>query len=401
MALIRNIGVRHSRAAARLVLSTAVIGVALQLAPSVSEAAVARPVATQATFTVTVSTPGGDVGPFATTQPVAAAVDANGGMQIDNTLVAFAPLQLVVDDALFTVELVPTSDLLANLTPATGAGAFGGEFAMLWHEADPSDGTCTAGPFGVQATTAPFGASPYSPSSGAVTLVDAAPSIPAASGCAHSDSVNAALSLPLSPAPDPPPNTIANPAITVEASFSPSIQLPAPPPTTTTPPPTATTPPTSATAVPGPASNAPQMLPAVTGSADAVHRRTVARIAPPRNAKATTTTSTTVDTSLNGVRDVVPFPDVGTARPASPNGPRARNPAIDPLPAAAHGPSTAVLLFGAALVIAAVSFALGLIGRDVRRLVPRRARRRRLGGPISPAPLPPGTQPPHELPWRS
>jgi len=403
VALIRKIGVPHSRgAAARLFVRAVVIGAALLLAPSVGEAAVARPINTQATFNVTVSTPGGDIGPFATTQPVTVAVDANGGTHIGSSLVTFTPLGIVLNDSLFSVELVPSSDLLANVNPATGDGAFGATFTMLWHEEVATDGTCSVGPFAVHAATGPTGTSPYSRASGAVTMLDAAPSIPEASGCQHADSINAALALPTTPAAAPP-GTVPNPAVTVGATFSPAIQTapaPPPPPTTTTPKPRPSTP----GATPSTAPQVQLVPPAPTTAARTVvpapRRRFVERVETRSTRKTTTTTSTTVDTSLNGIRNVVPFPDVGSGSAGSANGPRPRNSAIDPVPASSSGPSMYVLLVGAALVIAAVSFALGLIGRDVRRLVPHRRARRTLGGPISPAPLPPGNQPPNELPWQ-
>ena len=99
--------------------------------------------------------------------------------------------------------------------------------------------------------------------------------------------------------------------------------------------------------------------------------------------KTTTTTTAPADLSLNGTKDVVPFPDVPPANDGRGNGSRKRSSAIDPLSVAAHGTPMAVLLVGSVLIVAAVRFALGLIGRDVRRLIPRR-RHRSFGGPIGP-----------------
>jgi hypothetical protein len=395
---------RALRVAARLAVYAVIIVAALTIAPSVGGATVARPVQTQVSLTVVVSTPKGDAGTFETRQPIPVAVDANGGAVISGAAVTFGSLDFDLGDAAFTVELIPASDLMVAVNPATGAAAAGGQFTMLWHDHDSDAGTCSIGPFAVNATTTPFGAARYSQGSGAATMLDGAPAIPEASGCSHDGTVNSALSLPILPSGEPlPADTTPVPAIVVGASFSPPVRVPAPvvTPTTRPTPPTAparvTPTPTSGTA---PASTMTTSAPhagLVPHAASALQRANQERNVVRRKVTTTTTPPTTVDTSLKGVRNIVPFPNVGTGGPSSADAARSRNSAIDPLPVSTKDRSMALVFAGLVVVIAAVAFALGLIGRDVRRLIPARSRHT-LDGPIAPRPLPPGPNEPGDVP---
>ena len=104
MALIPNIGHRHAtraprHSATRLLLRSAII-VAVMTIPALFDgagAAVSTPVVTQASLSLDLSTPNGDVGTFATTQSAPAAVDANGTSTVHGSDVTFAPVTVTLD----------------------------------------------------------------------------------------------------------------------------------------------------------------------------------------------------------------------------------------------------------------------------------------------------------------
>ncbi len=96
----------------------------------------------------------------------------------------FTPVDVSLDPSdSFTVTLVPSSNVVVMIDPTNGSGLLSGQFSMTWQQDGDPGPPCTVGPFAVHASTAPFGSSPYSPQTHAVTAVDGAPAVPAAQGC--------------------------------------------------------------------------------------------------------------------------------------------------------------------------------------------------------------------------
>jgi len=168
------------------------------------------------------------------------------------------------------VTIVPTSDFYGGIDPNNGSGFLVGNVKLLWDQAGTLTG-CTVGPFRVLARTSAQGATPYSPQTGKVSMVDPGFTVDAlptgAAGCGGYESgLNSALSLPVTTtttttlpgtpttvAPTYPPNSpIPVPSVVVALTFTPAPRrAPVVPvvhpttPTTLTPAPNFTPPPNS------------------------------------------------------------------------------------------------------------------------------------------------------------
>jgi len=356
-------------------------------------AATARAASTQATgasLSLSLTTSRGDLGPFVTTNAAPTTVDENNGVRVDGAGLTFGAIDVAVaQDVSYTVTLVPQSDLVGAIDPSTGSAMLSGQFTMSWQNDDTAAPACQVGPFTINASTAPFGSSPYS--AGAMTVLDGAPSVPASQGCADFAVVNDYVPLPVEPA-NAPAGTVPNPAWTLQVALSPAPTLSTPTTTTTTttttsPPSTTSTGPvatTPNTAGGGTAATPPPAPTPVRYARPAGHPRT------PLKTKAITPTTAAAHAQAPAPIDpslvpIPPSPGSSTDAAGRLNSPNPN--AIDPVPASAKDPSSLAFLIGVfVVIIAAVAFALPLIGRDIRRLLPGRSRER-LGGPIT---LPPG-----------
>jgi len=178
-----------------------------------------------------------------------------------DTLPPISPSSTVV------VTIVPTSDFYGGIDPNNGSGFLVGNVKLLWDQTGTLTG-CTVGPFRVVARTSAQGATPYSPETGKVSMVDPGYTIDAlptgAAGCGGYESgLNSALSLPVTTtttttlpntpttlAPTyPPGGPIPVPSVVVALTFTPAprrvVAVPVDHPTTpiTAPPPDYTPPP--------------------------------------------------------------------------------------------------------------------------------------------------------------
>src|ERR1044071_2262199 len=84
------------------------------------------------------------------------------------------------------VTIVPTSDFYGGIDPNNGSGFVVGNVELLWDQTGTLTG-CPVGPFRIVARTSEQGATPYSPQTGKVSMVDTGFTIDAlptgATGC--------------------------------------------------------------------------------------------------------------------------------------------------------------------------------------------------------------------------
>jgi hypothetical protein len=345
--------------------------------------------AIQASLSVSISTPTAALGPFVVMGAPALLDPTSDTIGVAGNGLVFGPVETAIQpNRNFTVTLQANTDVSIMLRPASGDAAISGQFTMQWQSNQPN-AICDVGPFTVDATTQASGGSPYSPASGAATVVDAQPTIPAASNCGElGNEIDQALSLPVS-APLPqtalaspttldPTDPAIVPAISVQLAVSPPLA--ATPPTTiasspTTAPPLTVAPdppPTSPVAHgSGGRSRAPRRPVDTRSSVASTKRRLIAAPKTAQNVPATL-----------GPAGFGPLSGDPAPPPAEPaNLPK--NNAIALAPTSASGTSgSSGLLFVLVLGTIVLAFALWLIGSDVRRgLSPVRARAR-FGGTV-------------------
>ncbi len=351
-----------TRLVARTVLLAAVLAFAVPIAFGDAHAA-APPLTVSGSFALTTSNTGVS---FPTTASAPVTQGTHNQFRFSQSGLKFTAVDVSLDPSdSFTVTLVPSSDVVAMIDPTDGSGILSGQFSMTWQQDGQPGPPCTVGPFDVHASTAPFGSSPYSPQTHAVTAVDGAPAIPAAQGCASADVVNEQVPLPVSAPTSPAPaNTTPQPAWTTSLTFSAALpNAPTTTPTTTKPPP-ASTPPPPSTGTPPPAR-------ASSGNHAAAHHTTHAAKATAKKTSTTPTTATPPPIDPNTAYYQLPLDPLpaGNASIAGLNG---TNNAIDPVPLNAKDEtSTTFVIVALALIVVATAVALKLIGRDIRGLLPR------------------------------
>jgi hypothetical protein len=354
---------------ARIVARAVVVAAALIVATPIGATRAHAATPTTLTGSLTLATPDTNLGPFVTTAPATVQFGNDHEVKVAQAGLAFTPITVVLDhSASFTVTLVPASDLVTMVDPSQSSAIMNGQFTMLWQQNDASSPPCSVGPFTVNASTAPFGSTPYSAQSNAVTMLDAAPSVPAAQDCSNASTVNGIVPLPVDPPPPAPPtNTVPNPAWTTTLTFSAPLPV--------TPPPTKPGPPSTVGAPTPPASTGATSPPPTAAATGGTHATARARAHSTKAAAKSTTRATATPPPINpnDVPDLLPI-DPAPARAGYANG---ANNAIDPVPVGAKDPTSSTFVVGAlAFLVIATALALRLIGHDIRGLLPARSRQR-------------------------
>ncbi len=368
------------------------IGVCLGIA-SVGNAANSQTTRTSISLSLWTTTQ--SLGPFVTPQPAVTSTDANGVLHIAQSDLVFSPVDTTLGARSLSVALLPTTDLLMSVDAAHGTASVNGEFSLQFTDAQANT-TCQIDHITVNATTDPPGASLYSPSTGAATAIDAAPSLPAATSCGDmGTAINDGLGLPITPAPPQPtatpsstaPQTAPVPRIEVHLTVTPPLQ----PSTTTT-----TKAPAAIAPVSGPSGH-PHIADAKPATVQAVAPRVhhTAHVHSSHSSAKTTTKKTTAKdkpkfaTVGNGVAiGSVPDPSLAalmTPLAAPPSHPAANGP-LGIAPAAskrADTPSRDGLVVVLVLGTLGLGVALWLIRSDMRSLVPARAPQRVRAGRVA------------------
>ena len=275
------------RVAVAAVAALAIAVIASLIAPGAG-AVVGNPGALKVLMKLTIRTPSLTIEGVSTEGTGAATLATNGLVNIPQASLVFASTTVHVDvpspppaagstdtlppispSSTVVVTIVPTSDFYGGVDPNNGSGFLVGNVKLLWDQAGTLTG-CTVGPFRVVARTSAPGATPYSPQTGKVAMVDPGFTIDAlptgAAGCGGYESgLNSALSLPVTTTttttlpgtpttlmPTYPPNTpIPVPSVVVSLTFTPAprrapivpVDHPTTPPPNFSPPPNYTPPP--------------------------------------------------------------------------------------------------------------------------------------------------------------
>ena len=310
-------GRRKRRLAVAAFVALAVAVVAELVAPGAG-ATVANPGDIKVLMHLSIRTPTVTIDGISTEGTGAGTLRQNGLVNIPKSSLAFGSTAVHVDipspppapgstdtlppiskSSTVVVTIVPTSDFYGGIDPDNGSGFLVGNVQLLWDQSGTLTG-CTVGPFQIIARTNAPGATPYSPQTGKVSLVDPGFTIDAlptgAPGCGGYDqSLNSALSLPVTTtttttlpgtpttlAPTYPPNTpVPVPAVVVGLTFTPAPRrvVAAPPPTYT--PPTAVAPPPNYTPPPNSTPNSAPP-PAYSNPGTGTHHRNNAAPPPAR-----------------------------------------------------------------------------------------------------------------------
>jgi hypothetical protein len=239
---------RKRRRLGAVALGALALAVVAQLVAPSAGAVVANPGDLKVQMRVSLITPTFRVDGVSTLGTGQATLRSNGLVNIPQSSLQFAPTAVHISvpspppaagttdtlppiDASSTVvvTVVPTSDFYGGVDPNSGSGFVVGDVKLLWDQTGTLTG-CTLGPLHIVARSNAQGATPYSPQTGKVTMVDPGFTLAAlpdgAGGCGgYEAGLNAALSLPVTTTTT---TTQPNTPITQPPTYPPNSAPPVP-----------------------------------------------------------------------------------------------------------------------------------------------------------------------------